>query len=498
MYRYLLKRLFLLPITLFFIILINFIIINFAPGDPVEVMDIGSSGDALQQVSSGSSSNLDDRYMQFREHYGLTLPVLFNTWPWTSYQRVLKDLDLIVDFERKIQNKLSFSEYRELSTFFGDRSKYTLKHLVKIMNTEKLPWSMRSRAADFFIRGAFKQAVVKASLTPVQRKFNLEVSRNNTFLLEQKIVNNDGEVDWIRKIGALTIWYKAIKEKRLYEPTFMQSLKIFFFQSRFVRYFYRIISLDFGSLRNDSNKSVISEVSKRFKYSLTLAIIPMFISFSLSLIFGALMAQYHGQLLDLFLNIGCLLLYATPVFVVGPFLIEYMGLNGHFPWTSTPIPYSGFQSVAEKYDSLTSFWRIIDIAKHLFLPFIAILYSSFSANARLSRNAFLEVSRQDFVKMAYAKGLSRRIVLTKHIGRNAAITLVTAIAGSLGVVMGGSLIIETLFEINGFGKFFYDAVINRDYNVIMFSTLAGSFLTLVGYVVADISYMLLDPRVIME
>ena len=81
---------------------------------------------------------------------------------------------------------------------------------------------------------------------------------------------------------------------------------------------------------------------------------------------------------------------------------------------------------------------------------------------------------------------------------DAAITIVTSLAGSLGIVLGGSLIVETLFDINGFGKFFYEAVINRDYNVIMFSALAGSFLTLVGYLCADLAYMWLDPRITLD
>ena len=78
------------------------------------------------------------------------------------------------------------------------------------------------------------------------------------------------------------------------------------------------------------------------------------------------------------------------------------------------------------------------------------------------------------------------------------ITIVTSLAGSLGVILGGSLIVETLFEINGFGKFFYDAILNRDYNVIMFSAIAGSFLALLGYLVADIAYTILDPRVTLD
>ena len=83
-------------------------------------------------------------------------------------------------------------------------------------------------------------------------------------------------------------------------------------------------------------------------------------------------------------------------------------------------------------------------------------------------------------------------------GRNASITIVSSLAGSLGLVLGGSLIVEILFDINGFGKFFYDGVINRDYNVIMFSALAGSFLTLIGYLAADLAYMWLDPRITLD
>lgn len=140
----------------------------------------------------------------------------------------------------------------------------------------------------------------------------------------------------------------------------------------------------------------------------------------------------------------------------------------------------------------------MDIVRHIFLPLIAIIYGGLAAQSRLARTAVLEVLRQEYVRTAWAKGLSPMRVFVKHVGRNAAITIVTAIASSLGVILGGSLIVETLFEINGFGKFFYDAVVNRDYNVVMFSVLAGSFLSLLGYLVADITYTILDPRVTLE
>ena len=273
---------------------------------------------------------------------------------------------------------------------------------------------------------------------------------------------------------------------------------IFFFETRFFRYFSRVLTLDFGTLRNDSTKTVISEVTKRFKYSLTLAILPMLITFLLCQFFGFLMAYQHNRWPDYSFNVLFLILYAIPVFVVAPWLIEKVALHGHFPFTDTPIPYSGFTSKESVYENLTSAGRLADVARHIFLPIIAITYGSLAAQSRLSRTAVLEVLRQDYVRTARSKGVKPLSILYKHVGRNAAITIVTAIAGSLGIVLGGSLIVETLFEINGFGKFFYDAVINWDYNVIMFSALAGAFLTLVGYLLADIAYTLLDPRVTLD
>ncbi|MCB1136904.1 MAG: ABC transporter permease, partial [Chlamydiia bacterium] len=197
-------------------------------------------------------------------------------------------------------------------------------------------------------------------------------------------------------------------------------------------------------------------------------------------------------------NVVFLILYAIPVFVVAPFLIEKVALNNTFPFTDIPIPISGFTSPDRVYSGLTSMGRLLDVLQHIALPLVAVMYGGMAAQSRLSRTAVLEVMRQDYVRTARAKGVSESSVMVKHVGRNAAITIVTAIAGSLGVVLGGSLIIETIFEINGFGKFFYEAIVNRDYNVIMFSALSGAFLSLVGYLVADIAYTLLDPRVTLE
>ena len=147
---------------------------------------------------------------------------------------------------------------------------------------------------------------------------------------------------------------------------------------------------------------------------------------------------------------------------------------------------------------MTSWERLKDIARHLVLPIICLSYNLLAVNSRLAKAAFVEASSKEYVRFAKSKGLSTRELWLSHIMPNGSIPLVTLAAGSLGVLLGGSVIVETLFEIPGYGKFFYDSIIERDYNVLLFSAIIGSALTLVGYLIADIVYCILDPRVDFE
>jgi peptide/nickel transport system permease protein len=499
MLYYIMRRLMLLPLTLFAIILVNFVIVNLAPGDPVTLTEVSQEGLAVRKDDRASVFGSDERYLHFREHYGLTLPILFNRWPFMSREAVLAQLTTLVDQKPSATNPnaLSVSEYNALRTSFGDGSRFMMPHLIAIVTTPSEPFEIRRMAMRFFVRGGSRQAYLGPNLTPEQKAFNkkiaLDTSLLTTFLLQpqdtSEVINH--------KIQLAQEWYLENRTFYYFEPSLREKIKLFFFETRFWRYMSRVLTLDFGTLRNDHNKTVISEVTKRFKYSLTLAIIPMILTFFLCQFFAFIMALKQQRWPDHLLNVIFLLLYAVPVFVVVPFLIE-IAIHRHFPFTNIPIPLSGFTSPDAIYNAKTSLQRLFDVIQHLILPMIAVMYGSLAAQTRLSRTAILEVLRQDYVRTAWAKGATLSQIMIKHVGRNAAVTIVTSLASSLGIVLGGSLIVETLFEINGFGKFFYDAVVNRDYNVIMFSTLAGSFLSLIGYLLADIAYTWLDPRVTLD
>ncbi len=500
MLNYLIRRLLLLPLTLFCIILVNFVIINLAPGDPVTVTEISPEGNASRNADRAMAFGSDERYLQFRERYGLTLPILFNTWPWASKADVDDDLRILLTHKETPGSlqEMPVKAYDALRVTFGDEAKYIMPKLLAVIQDTSQPLATRSMAARFFVRGATQQAFLGTGLTDAQASFNRKIAIDNNMLRSTIISPKDTPPVVESKAGKLAEWYQANSATYRFVPTTAQKFKIFFLETRFWRYMGRVVTLDFGTLRNDDNKTVISEVTRRFKYSLTLAILPMFITFIACQIFGCVMAYKQNQWPDYFLSVFFLILYALPVFVVAPFLIEIVALNRDFPFSNIPIPISGFSSPDRIYDNLNSYQRLFDVLEHIFLPLVAVMYGGLAAQSRLSRTAVLEVLRQDYVRTAWAKGLPSSTILVKHVGRNAAITIVTSLASSLGVVLGGSLIVETLFDINGFGKFFYDAVVNRDYNVIMFSSLAGSFLSLVGYLAADIAYTVLDPRLTLE
>lgn len=499
MWNYTLRRLLLLPLTLFCIVLVNFVIINLAPGDPTSFVEVSAQG-AVRQADRSFAFGGDERYLQFREFYGLTLPIIFNTWPFLTREYVENTLWKLVHRKRHPEDiqEMPQKEYSQLRTRFGDQARFIMPHLQTILNDPDVSSDIRQSAVQFFARGGMRLGYLGSNLTPAQKAWNELVTKNDILLKSYVWSESATEEEIKKKINEINRWYRDNEKAYELQPSLSEKISLLFFQTRFVKYMSRVLHLDFGTLRNDSNKSVISEVVKRFKYSLTLSITPMLMTLVLCQIFGFIMAIYQGRWPDYFLNLLFLILFAIPIFVVAPFLIEKVALHRCFPIIHTPIPISGFTSPDRVYNQETSYQRLFDILQHIALPLVAIMYGSLAVQSRLSRTAFLEVLRQDYVRTAWAKGLSRFPIYFKHVGRNASITIVTSLAASLGTILGGSLIVEILFDINGFGKFFYDAVINRDYNVIMFSTLAGAFLTLIGYLVADLAYMWLDPRITLD
>ena len=342
MFNYILRRLLLLPLTLFCIVLVNFIIINLAPGDPVTITQISPEG-ATRKEDRSLAFGSDELYLQFREFYGLTLPVLFNPWPWSSPAAIYGDVWSLTNrrVSPSTSEEMTFKDYESLRVALGDKARFVMPILLGIAKDTKEDLSIRRMAARFFIRGGTLQAILGPNLTENQKAYNRKINADNNLFSTLMPLPTDTQEQVQQKIDALNRWYEQNKTAYNFAPTTWQKIGIFFFDTRFCRYMSRVLTLDFGTLRNDSNKTVIAEVVRRFKYSLTLALVPMLVTFFLCQIFGAIMAYRHNLWPDYTLNVSFLILFALPVFVVAPFLIEKVALNHTFPFTSIPIPISG-------------------------------------------------------------------------------------------------------------------------------------------------------------
>lgn len=253
----------------------------------------------------------------------------------------------------------------------------------------------------------------------------------------------------------------------------------------------RVVTFDFGNSYKDHRK-VLDKIAERLPVTIQINVISIFLVYLIAIPFGIYSATHPDTFWDRLLTLLFFFLYSLPSFWVAVLLIMFVG-GGDF-WDLFPV--YGISSIgAETWPWLP--W-LMDRLWHLTLPVVCLTYGGLAYLSRLSRAELLEVIREDYVRTARAKGLSERIVIFKHALRNGLLPIVTLLAFLLPAMFGGSVIIESIFSIPGMGQLGFEAVLSRDYPVIMAITTISALLTLVGLLLSDLLYALLDPRIKLE
>jgi peptide/nickel transport system permease protein len=260
---------------------------------------------------------------------------------------------------------------------------------------------------------------------------------------------------------------------------------------RYLIWVRRIVTLDFGSSYKD-HRPVIEKIGERLPVTLSLNLISIFLAYFISIPLGVYSAVKEGNLSERVITFILFALYSIPSFWLAMILIYFLG-GGDF-WNVFPI-YGILSPGAENF---TFTEKALDFLWHITLPVICLTYGDLAYLSRYQRGSLLEVLREDFIRTAKAKGLPDSVVLFKHALRNALIPIITIVASILPAMIGGSVIIESIFSIPGIGQLGFEAVLSRDYPVIMAIATISAFLTLVGILVADILYVLVDPRISFE
>lgn len=228
-------------------------------------------------------------------------------------------------------------------------------------------------------------------------------------------------------------------------------------------------------------------LERRLFVTFIINLISMVIIFLIAIPVGISSATRRNSLYDKITTTTVFIGFAIPHFWLALLLMIFFGVYLHW------LPISGLTSM--NYASLPLWGKIWDLAKHLVLPIFVSAFGGLAADSRYMRSSMLEVIRQDYVTVARAKGLPEREVIYRHAFRNALLPMITLVGLSVPGLIGGSVIFENIFGIPGMGQLFFQSVMTRDYPMVMGVLTIGAILTLLGNLLADLGYMLADPRI---
>jgi peptide/nickel transport system permease protein len=251
--------------------------------------------------------------------------------------------------------------------------------------------------------------------------------------------------------------------------------------AQFATYLWNLSHFNFG-YSYKLNQSVGALFKENLGRSAYLTLAALILSLVIAIPLGILQAVKRNSLLDYSATTINFILYSMPSFFLGLILIQIFALNlGIFPPTVS--------------DNITTTWGAITHPLQLTLPIVTLALINVASFSRYMRSSALDNLAQDYIRLARAKGLSEKAVLSRHLFRNACLPMITLIGLSIPTLLAGNLLIEVLFNYQGLGLLFYNALGAQDYNILLAYTVFGGFLTVLGNLMADIAITAADPRV---
>lgn len=250
-------------------------------------------------------------------------------------------------------------------------------------------------------------------------------------------------------------------------------------------YLWRLVRFDLG-FSSIYGKPVATVIFERLPATILLMTAALSFAFFFGLVLGVVAARRVNKWPDTLISTLGLVFYATPSFWFGLMAIVVFAV--YLQW----LPAGGFEDIAMGYSGLA---RTLDIARHLVLPTLTLGLIFLAIYLRIMRASMLEVLTLDFVRTARAKGLDETRVVTRHVLRNALLPMVTLIGLQAGTMLGGSVVVESVFSLPGLGRLAYESVVQRDLNTLLGIVFVSALLVIVVNFVVDLVYARLDPRI---
>ncbi len=475
MWTYIAKRLLLMIPTLFGISLVIFLIINMAPGKP----------GAAKAQQSGEQAGARESYRVFKEQFHLDKPILLNTRPWLKTSDIEKALRTIAAAEKD-------ADVVKAREWLEDLGQDAVPFLVGLLRHED------PRIVDQALAVLPENAprrVREVRLDPdqqdyspaqrAQREANIEIQKEAHKLRALALKPDDPPDRRKTVIHAWETWYNTVRER--FARGVVGTVGTFLFDTRYGHYMGNLLTGNLG-VSSETRRPVWDLIRERLPRTITIAFLALLLEYLIAVPIGIFAAVRQNRLADRGIAVVLFMLYSLPSFYVGTLLLAVFTIGEPLQI----FPTGGFGG--DNPDQ-TLLQRLVDIGHHLVLPVTCLSYASFAALSRFARVGIIEVIRSDFVRTARAKGLPETVVILKHTLRNGVIPLLTLMAGILPMLVGGAIIVEFIFNIPGVGLLHLDSINTRDWNVIMGIDLFVAVLVLVGILLTDIAYALVDPRI---
>jgi peptide/nickel transport system permease protein len=476
--------------TFFGISLVVFLVLNLAPGHP---------GAAQRSDDSATirGAAAQESYRIFREQFSLEKPALFNLRFGVTETTVADDVTVVAGL-----TQADAAQRIHAQDELEDLGRFAVPHLlsVAVRAQNDLNSAVPNTARNTPLRDTALGLLQLAALRPLQQPFlrnpppalravNREIDRQNNEIRSWQYPRDADEATKLESLAHFKQWYAIHAQD--YQYTFGDKLRIFFFDTRFAVYWKNLARLDFG-VSLVSREPVLDTLIGKLKYSLSLSVGSLILAYLLAIPLGIFSAVKHGSRADSSVTVVLFLLYSLPTFFVATVLLVLFSRGSDWPALRI-FPTGGWQS--SNAADLSVLESVYDIGWHLVLPMFCMTYGLLAALSRYMRSGLLEVIRSDYVRTARAKGLTEARVIGKHAVRNGLMPIITLLAGLLPAAVGGSVIVEYIFGIPGMGLWMVESIYQRDYNVIMAVQLLSTVLVLVGILLTDLGYALVDPRI---
>ena len=489
MLRYTIQRVLTFIPMLIAISLLSFVISINAPGDPVERLAKSAESEGSAQEQSGASKKIK---AELRKKLGLDLPIFYLS---------IADLSTS-DTLYKIQDKYHKATLEHLthksgnwqlvSDYYSALLNLQSKHLK--LNSKEIHSSQNELDLNTINEAVNQVGFEINSLleTSDDTLINLALDK-----LDNKISNYSFFNPLLSSFGSVKSINNNLANSSSKWKTYVPKINWYGSKNQYHLWLFGngkdrkgLLRGDFGISYIDS-QPISTKIWQKIGISFSLSLISIFIAYLISIPIGIYSAYKKDSAVDKGFSLILFILYSMPSFFVGTLLLLQFANPDNLAW----FPVSGIQDPTV-FDPDWSFWEKI---KHrmpfLILPIITYTYGSFAFLSRIMRVGMIDIVSQDYIRTARAKGLAEGKVILKHALRNSLLPVITVFAAIFPMAIGGSIIIEVIFSIPGMGVEVYNSILNYDYPMIITVFTLSGFLTMVGYLVADLLYAVVDPRI---